>query len=447
MCHHACVTDVPEWSIPRTGGPGRFPLLEPFQYRPWVRVWAASLVSQLGDWMQIFARAALAYRLTGEPSSVGLIYFASYLPQLLLSLWGGVLADRFDRRRLLIGCQVAQMFGAVVMGVLVVTDSASLLNIAVLSFFIGFAFTLNIPAGQALGPAVVPRPVLASAISLWTATGALCRVFGPVIAAALVGPVGLAWIFWINAASFLAVIIAWALTRIPRQPRLDREVPNLRAIREAARYVRRTPRVWVPIVVSAFLMSVGIVYQPLTIPYATAVLSGGAQLLGEERGGWLQGALGLGAAVGIVGFSGIGRRHPGPTLVGTALAFSCALFALGRTSTFSVALGVCFVMGAMHYANMTLCMNLVQHDVPEVMRGRVMAIQMLGVIGFVPIASLLGGFIADRIGIPALYSAAGAICLVFSLYALRWRNLVSMQVGPESPETIAAVGLVLEEEG
>jgi MFS family permease len=436
-----------EYAIPRIGGDGRFPLLEPFRYSAWVRVWLAGLVSQLGDWMQIFARAALAYRLTGQPSSVGWIYFASYLPQLLLSLWGGVLADRFDRRRLLVGCQIAQMAGAVVMGVLVATGTVSLLGIAAVSFAIGLAMALNIPAGQALGPAVVSREALASAISFWTATGALCRVFGPVIAAALIGPIGLRWIFWINAISFVAVIFAWATTKVPRQPRLSGDVRNLDAMREAARYVRGNARVWVPICVSAFLASVGIVYQPLIIPFATRVLSHGARHLGESRAGWLQAAIGFGAAVGILGLASVGRRRPGVTLMGSALVFSASLFALGRVSSFAVAMCVCFVLGAMQFTNMTLAINLVQHDVPEAMRGRVMSIQMMGLIGLVPIASLLGGTIADHVGIPMLLSGAGACCAVFSLSAVRWKRHVGAHLEPESVETIAAVGVVLEEEG
>ena len=444
----ASVTDAtPDDAVARIGGPARFPLLEPFRYRPWVRVWAASLVSQMGDWMQIFARAALAYRLTGKPSSVGFIYFASYLPQLLISLWGGVLADRFNRRRLVIGCQSAQLVGAVVMGVLAATDTATLANIALLSFFIGIVFTLNIPAAQALGPALVPKEVLAGAISFWTATGALCRVMGPIVAAALIASIGLEWVFWLNALTFTVVIAAWATARMPRQPRLTNEVRNWQALKDAARYVKYTPRVWVPIAVSAFLASVGIVYQPLIIPYATTVLSGGAESLGESRAGWLQGAVGLGASVGILALASLGRRRPGFTLVGTAIAFSCTLFALGRADMFGAALVVGFAMGATQFANMTLAINLVQHDVPEVMRGRVMSIQMTGLIGFVPIASLAGGALADQFGIPAVLSGAGACCLVFSLWALRWMKHVDATLEPSSPETVAAIGAVLEEEG
>ena len=422
-------------------------VLAPFRVPAWRRVWAAGFVSQLGDWMQIFARAALAYELTGNPSSVGVVYFASYLPQLLFSLYGGVLADRFDRRRLLLWCQAAQLCFAIGLGFLVATGSATLLNVSVLSFLNGVAFMLNIPAAQALVPSVVPRSMLSEAITFGTATNSVTRVLGPVLAALIAGRVGLEWIFWVNAVSFLAVIAAWIVTRVPEHPRLATS-GNLDAIRAAVRYVRDDAAVWVPVAVSTFIASVGIVYQPQIIPFATEVLSDGVRSLGTDRAGWLQAAIGTGAAVGILGLAGHGRRRPGAMLTGSAVAFSIALVLLGTTSSFAAALLLCFLMGAAQFANMTLAISLVQHRVPELMRGRVMAIHMAGLIGFVPIVSLAGGVIADAAGIPAVLVGAGVACLVFSLYALRWRDAVRrMGVEPEYPETIAAVGTVLEEEG
>lgn len=441
----AMETADPE-AIPRVGGDGRFPSLEAFRYPTFRRVFSAGFVSQLGDWMQIVARAALAYDITHKASSVGWIYFASYMPQLLLSMWGGVLADRFDRRRLLVWCQVAQMIGALLLGVLVATGTASLLNIATLSFAIGLANTLNIPASQALQPAVVSRDALSSAITLSTAGNSVARVLGPVLSSGVIIWLGLRWAFWLNAASFLAVIFAWAVTRVPRQPRIDGEMRSRTAMWEAARYVRDDPRVWVPIAVSTFLASVGVIYQPMMIPFATHVLSHGSDYLGNGRAGWLQAAIGSGAFVGILGLAGAGRRRPGFTLVASAIGFSIALFALGRTSSYFVALGICFVMGAAQFANITVAINLVQHDVPEVMRGRVMSIQMMGLIGLIPIVSLVGGTIADHVGIPATISGGGVLCIVFSLWALRWQHSVDPSIDGESDEAIAAVGLV-EQEG
>jgi MFS family permease len=420
--------------------------LAPFRYPLFRRVWAAGFVSQLGDWMQIFARAALVYDLTGSPSSVGWVYFASYLPQMLFSLWGGVLADRFDRRRLLLWCQVAQLASALVLGMLVATEAATLLNVSVLSFLNGIAFMLNIPAAQALQPAVVPRSVLAAAITFGTASNSVTRVLGPVVAAALIGRVGIEWVFWINAVSFFSVIGAWLITRVPRQPPME-EGRSIDAMRNAGRYVARNGRVWVPITVSTFLASVGIVYQPLIIPYATEVLSGGASALGTDRAGWLQAAIGTGAAIGILGFASAGRRRPAATLLTSAFAFSVMLTLLGTTSSFALAMALCFALGAAQFTNVTLALSLVQHEVPEVMRGRVMSIHMAGLIGFVPIVSVAGGALADDLGIDWVFAGAGLVCGAFTLWALRWRHRVAPRLGEEAPEALAAVGAVLEEEG
>jgi MFS family permease len=409
------------------------------------RVWAAGFVSSLGDWMQIFGRGALAYELTGTASSVGVVYFATYLPQMLFSLWGGVLADRFDRRRLLIATQVLQAAGALTVGVLVATGTAHLWNVGVLSFAMGIGFMLAIPASQALLPNVVPRDVWHSAISFGTATNSATRVVGPLLGALVVEVLGLEWIFWVNAVSFLAVIGAWTATRVPRQPPIE-ETRNLDAMRTAVRFVRARPAIWVPMLVATVLASVGIVYQPLSIAYATEVLADADRDLGVRLNGFVQAAIGLGAAAGILGLAGAGRRRPGATLVATAVAFSVALVALGAVTTTAPALVVAAGLGAMQFANMTLAINLVQLETPEILRGRVMAMQMTGLIGFVPLASLGGGALADAVGIRGLFVGAGAVCLAFSVVAVRWRGAVREQVDAVSDDAIAALG-VLEEEG
>lgn len=417
-----------------------------FRYPVFRRVWAAGLVSQLGDWMQIVGRSFLAYELTGKAESVGIVYFASYAPQLIFSLWGGVLADRFDRRKLLIATQVAQLVGAIVFGVMVSTGAADIVTISALSFFLGIAFMLAIPAQQALTPAVVPREGLTSAISLGTATNSIARVIGPLLASLLIGAFGLEWVFWLNAVTFLAVIGAWVVTPVPRHAPMA-ETRSLDAMRTAIRYVRDTPSVKVVIGSTAFLMLVGIVYQPLAVVYATEVLADGSSSLGQSYYGWLQAGIGLGAALGILAFAGIGRRRPAATFAGTALAFSAALAVLGLVQQVVVAFVVIFVVGAFHFANIAVALNVVQHEVPDALRGRVMAIQMTGLVGVVPITALLGGLAADAWGIGPTMTAAGLICFVFSLFLLRWVYAITAHDYPqEAPETQVAIATLIEEE-
>jgi len=427
----------------------RPPVLNAFAYPRFRRVWTAGLVSQLGDWMQIVGRAYLVFNITGRAESVGIVYFATYAPQLIFSLYGGVLADRFDRRRLLIATQCAQALGAVVLGVLVMTDTASVVNVAGLSFLLGIGFMLSIPAMQALQPAVVPRAGLASAISLGTATNSITRIFGPLIAAALIAGAGVEWVFWVNAVTFLAVIVAWWLTPVAPQPPMV-EARNLDAMRAAVRFVRDTPPVWVPIVATGVLMTVGVVYQPLAIVYATDVLADGADTLGRDYFGFLQAGIGAGAAIGILALAGIGRRHPAATFVGTAFAFSIGLTVLGMASTIATALPVIVAVGAFHFANMALALTLVQHEVADAMRGRVMAIHMTALIGVVPITALAGGLLADRYGIRAVFVGAGLVCLAFSMVLVRWAHHIRLPEVPadehERASTQVAVGTLIEEE-
>jgi MFS family permease len=395
--------------------------------------------------MQIFGRAYLAFQLTGNASTVGLVYFATFLPQLLFSLWGGVLADRFDRKRILVVSQLVQAVGAALMGVLVVTGTASVANVTVLSLVLGIGLTFQIPAMQALTPAIVPREHLSSAISLATATNSVTRVAGPLLAAALIPIVGVEWVFWANAVSFFALITAWALAVIP--PRTVAERSGFTALREGIAYVRRTPSIAAPIAATAFLASVGIVYQPLSIVYATDVLASGDADLGVRYNGWLQAAIGVGAAIGILALAEIGRRRPGPTFISTAIAFSVTLAALGLVDAIGGAVAVLVLLGAAQFANMTLSISIVQHEAPEMMRGRVMSIQILALIGFIPIASLAAGWLADHIGLQELFLGAGLACLAFSVLLLRWRRHFLTTAIEHDDETYTVVSTVLEDEG
>lgn len=410
-------------------------------------MWAAGFVSQLGDWMMIIGRAVLAFQLTGRASSVGIVYFASYAPQLLFGLWGGVLADRFDRRRILIITQVGQALGSVILGLLVVTDVANVANIAVLSFFLGIGFMLAIPTQQALVPSVVSREHLTSAINLNTMMNSGARVVGPLAAALLIGLAGIEWVFWINSVSFLAVIITWSLTPVARQPAMT-ESSSFEAVRAGIAFVRRTPAVAVPIGVGSFLMLFGVVYQPLAVVFATTVLANGNEAVGQGYFGWLQAGIGIGAGVAILATARIGRRRPRPTYALTAIAFSVLLALAGFATNIVAAVVLMVAVGGFHFANMTLGINLVQHEAPEVLRGRIMAIQMGGLIGAVPITALVGGWSADAFGIGPTMTGAGLICLAFSLVALRWtHHLRSTLVGEDDPPEVGmAAGALVEEE-
>jgi MFS family permease len=432
---------------PDDGRRGRAPVVfDAFRHRVFLRLWTAGFVSQMGDWMQIFGRSALAFEITGSAADVGIVYFATYLPQLLFSLVGGVMADRFDRKRLFIWTQVAQACFALLLGALVVTGNATLLTLTLLSFLSGTANMLSQPPAQALLPSVVPRADLTSAISLIAATGSMTRVLGPLVAAVIIPILGVQWLFWINGLSFFAVIFTWGFTKVKRQPSMG-DITGIQAMREGIRYVRGNPAVGVPIGVSAFLGTIGVVYQPISIAFATTVLAHGVNSTGVTYNAWIQAAIGLGAAFGVLVLAGLGRRRPAFTLMAAAIGFSVALILYGSTQMVAVAVVVALFLGAFQFGGVALSLNLVQHEVPEVMRGRVMSIQWTGLVGGVPIAALIGGGLAGWIGIQQVIAGSGVVCLVFSLVALRWRKYVrTSPIDHETPETVVAL-TVLEEEG
>jgi MFS family permease len=424
----------------------RFQVFGALRHSRYRRVWGAGLVSQLGDWMQIYGRGVLAYALTGKASAVGLVVFFTYIPQFIFNLYPGVFADRFDRRRLLIATQFAQAGGAGCLAILIATHHANIINLCAVAFFMGVAFMLAIPVEQALAPVVVPREELSSAISLSSATNSLTRVFGPLLATLVFAIGGLTWVFAINAISFSGVIFVWLITPVEKQTNLEGQ-GNTAALKEGLRYVMGTPAVWVPIAIGGFLNAIGVIYQPLSPVFAQRVLAMGNVHLGNTYNGWIQSAIGIGAAVGILGLAGIGRRRPGPTLLTTAIGFSFLLVGFGFVHAVPLALMLCVGMGALQFANLALAVNLVQHEVPEELRGRVMSVQMTALLAFVPLTSLIGGTLADAVGISTVIAWAGVLCVVFSIVSLRWMHHVRQSpVGEQSYETAAAVTHVLDEE-
>lgn len=399
---------------------GRLEALGALRHAPYRRVWIAFMVSQVGQWMQITARAVLVFEITGSASALGFVYLASYSPQLLFSLLGGALADRFDRRHLVIASSSAQAGFAVLFGVLAATDTATLANLMALSFVVGIFQTVMMPAQLALLPALVPRRELHSAVSLQSTSVSISRILGPLAAGAIIPLWGVDLAFFINAVSFFATISAWVRTRV-EQP-VDRSAPPLRAALEGLRYIARTPALRVPLAMMAFLSAIGLVYQPLGVAYATDVLAGGSESLGSSYYGSIQAAIGIGSIIGIVSLAGVGKRRPALVALGTGAAFGGSLATLGAVGSIAVALVVTFAIGMFHFSNATLIQTLVQHVAPEVMRGRVMSAFQLAFVGLFPFTSALFGWAADRTSVQTTFGATGLAIVVFCLLLLRWRR-------------------------
>ena len=415
------------------------PTFAALRHRPFRRIWIASFGSMTGSWLQITGRAYLAYEITGSTSALGAVYFFSYIPQLVLAPHAGVLADRFDRRRMLVVVQLLLVGGALAMGVLAATETATVVNVSAVSLAIGIVQVLIGPVSQAVIPALVPTEDLSSAIALESANVSATRIVGPLLAGLLIPTVGVAWTFYGNAVASAALVVMWARTPLPAHVPVALGETALQSIRAAVRFVRRTPEVGRPMVVVAFLSAVGLVYQPLAVAFATDVLAAGDSDTGAGYYGVLQAALGVGSVVGILGFAGMGRRFPGRALVVTMAGFSVLLVAFGLTTSFAAALVAFVGVGAFHFANSTLALDLVQHGTPDGMRGRVLSLHGMAWVGLFPFTSAVGGAAADAFGLRATLVWAGVACAAFTiLYGRRAHAAAELRPQPVPAPAVAA---------
>lgn len=409
-------------------------------YPDFRRIWAAGFVSHIGAWMQIIGRAALAFRITGTTTGLGLVYFFTYIPQLLFSPLGGVLADRFDRRRLLIAAQALSTVLSALMGALTTAGLIDLWSLVAISFVSGTAFALLGPAAQALTPSLVPRSALHSAVSLQSMTTGGTRIFGPALAGLIIGEWGIAPLFYGNALSSLFPLAAWARTHVGPPPEGGAEgTPG--AIREGIRFAARTPAVALPVALLAVLSSVGLMYQPLMVAFTTSVLSDGDRELGEARFGLLQATLGAGAVFGTLSFAASRREQWGWLQILTGAGFSVALLGLGLSRALGSAVAFSFVLGAFHFANVTLITTVVQHATPESLRGRVMSLHNIAWVGLFPLASIAAGRIAAAIGTADTLVWAAGVCLASSLVLIPWRRQMSPRVEEPVPPPVPPLEL------
>lgn len=391
------------------------------------RVWYAAMVSATGDWMQITGRAYLVFASTGSASALGVVYFFSYIPQVLFSLFGGALADLVDRRTIVVLGNAAQAAVALALGVLAATGQASVVNVAALSFVAGSAQTMTIAPTMALLPSLVARAQLTSAMSMNGTTYSASRVFGPLLAGAIIPLWGVEWVFHVNAVSFCFVVVAWLLT--PMAARVSQRSGTFAAIAEGLRHLRAVPTVRLPVIWLGLIGLVGFSYQPLAVAYATDVLAGGDDVLGSRYYGLVQGAMGVGAIVGIVVLVELGKRNAHRTVVGAVVGFGLSLAALGLTSTPAVAVAVAVLVAGLHMGVAVLLQTLIQHEVSEELRGRTMALAMLAWIGSIPFAGFLWGQVAAVLTVPPTFVLSGLLSALVALALWPWRRFLRLADG------------------
>ena len=383
-----------------------------FSYREFRLLWSGLLVSNVGSWMQMLAQGWLVVQLSNSAAEgsfyLGMVGLVRSAPVLALSGFAGALADRHDRRRILTLTQILMGMSALVLGVLVELHAVKIWHVMVMAAISAGANAFDAPTRQAMLPRLVGPRDLMSAIGLNSAAFNGPALVGPAIGGIVVAAVGIAPCFFINAASYGAVLVALAMMR----PQPPANVVGTKSLLGDAvdgfTYVGREPRL---LAIFALLSLVGFVARPylqLLPAFIKAVLGGGPQELGIVMGAAGGGALAGSLITALVGIS----RGRGALMIGSAAVAGAALVWFSATTSVWPACAALVLLGGSIMLFMGMSNTLIQTYTPAEMRGRVISIYTMTVLGFMPLGSGLLGWVASLTSLPITFTVSGTLVVI-----------------------------------
>ena len=378
---------------------------------------SGQMVSNTGTWMQRVAQDWLVLSLTGQSgTALGITTALQFLPILLFTLWGGLLADRLPKRKVLVGTQLVMGLQALVLGILTVTGTARVWHVYVLALVLGLAAALDTPVRQAFVSEMVVRRDLPNAVALGSATFNLGRVIGPAVAGVLIAAIGTGPVFLVNAASYLAVIAGLLLMRGAELMPAARVPRGPGALREAAAYVRHRPELLLVIVIAGVVGTFGFNYQITTALMATHIFHSGPSAFGL-----LSTAFALGSLAGaLLSARRAGRTGTRPSLrlvVGLALGFGVLEMISGLAPSYVAFFVILVPTGLVAIWFVTSANAFVQLGVEPSLRGRVIGIFMVAFFGGTPIGAPLLGWLAEVAGARWSLIGGGLTALTLTLLA------------------------------
>ncbi len=402
-----------ETTAPRWQAAGRA-----LRHRNFQLFFSGQLISLIGTWMQTVAQSWLVYRLTGSGLKLGAVGFASQIPVFLFAPIGGIVADRSNRRHVVIGTQIASMLLAFVLAALTLTHRVQVWHVFVLAALLGVVNAFDIPGRQSFLVDMVGKEDLMNAIALNSSMFNGARVIGPAIAGFLVARLGEGWCFFVNGVSYIAVIAGLMLMNVHAPARVSTKTSPWVHIKEGFQFVNETAPIRALMILLGLVSVVGMPYAVLMPIFADKVLGvhGGQELasligshdLGAVRLGILMGAAGVGALLGALtlamrsGVKGLGRWI---SVCCAGFGVSLMLFSFSKSFWLSVLLLMpvgYFIMLQMASSN-----TLIQVMVPDALRGRTMAVYSMMFMGMGPVGALLGGALSDRLGAPLTVAMGG----------------------------------------
>ena len=430
----AGMTGTPDLAPEPTAGgvAARLPALAAPTFRTFL---LAAFIGNIGAWMGTTAQGWLVLGLTDSPAALGVTSAAGSAPVLFLSLLAGVLADRIDRRLIMVGTQAAGALFAAVLATLTMSGTVEYWHVLVLAVLAGSATALAMPTFQAIVSTLVPNGAIGNAVALNSAQFNLSRILGPVAAGVAIAAGGQSLAFWVNAIALsLVALVLWRLPLATASAAATRAEASMWSnLLDGLRYVRADPTVLVLLVLAAVPGLLMLNYLPMLPVYARDILDIGAGGLGL-----LTASIGVGALAGALGVAVLRPGGgSGRLVVAGLIVASGALITFALSTWLPLSMLALAVLGGAQVAYYATTNTLLQVIVPPRLRGRVMSLYILTSWGAIPIGNLLAGILAERFGAPAALAWGGAITLIVAVVVgLTYHPL--RRARPERP--VPAVG-------
>ncbi|MFC5720758.1 MFS transporter [Streptomyces gamaensis] len=373
---------------------------------------AGQSVSLVGTWMQIIGQSWLVLELSGSGTVLGAVTALQFLPMLLGGPYGGLLADRSDKRRLLLATQSTLAVLALLLGLLTVTHAVRLWMVVVFAVALGVVNAVDSPTRQTFVPEIVGPGMLRNAVSLNSVMVNAARTLGPALAGVLIAGAGVGVCFLANAASFVAVLLALCLMRTEQLMPTVAVVRGRGQLAEGLRYVRGTAGLWVPLTMMALVGTLAFEFQVVLPLLARVTLHGGARTYG-----FLTSAMGLGAVAGGLTVAARGRVGVVPAAVAAA-GFGAALVVAAAVTWLPGELAALACAGFSSTAFLATCNTTLQLISAPAFRGRVMALWSVTFLGSTPVGGPVVGAVAQHLGPRAGLALGAAACLAAAALGL-----------------------------
>jgi MFS family permease len=423
-----------EFTPPAASGSKLALAVRALRHRNFQLFFSGQLISLIGTWMQTVAQSWLVYRMTNSALLLGIVGFASQIPVFIMAPVGGIVADRRNRQRVVIGTQTASMILAGILAALTLAHRIQVWQIMVLAAALGVVNAFDIPARQAFLIDMVGREDLMNAIALNSSMFNGARIIGPAVAGILVASIGEGWCFFANAVSYIAVIVGLILMNIENPANLATKGSPVENILEGFAYARNTGPIRAILLLLGLVSFVGMPYAVLMPVFADKILHGGAKGLGI-----LMCSTGVGALLGAASLAArVGLRGLGRLIATCSVGFGVSLVLFAFSKIFWLSTVLLLPVGFCMMVQMASSNTLIQSMVPDQLRGRILAVYSMMFMGMAPFGALSAGAIAHHIGSPWTVALGGMACIVGAIFF--WTKLPNFR--REAHELVLAQGMM-----